>query len=72
MAGDGSDASLTVRDGPFGEPQDVPRGRFRLKGNVVSMEGGFEPGRTYQISYKTRTRRLVALAWPPSGTPRPG
>jgi hypothetical protein len=53
VAGDGSDASLTVRDGPFGEPQDVPRGRFHLKGNVVSMEGGFEPGRTYQISYKT-------------------
>jgi hypothetical protein len=53
VAGDGSDASLTVRDGPFGEPQEVPRGRFRLKGNIVSMEGGFEPGRTYHISYKT-------------------
>ena len=54
LAGDGSDATLTIRDGPFGEPQDVPRGRFRLKGNVVSMEGGFEPGRTYQISYRTQ------------------
>jgi hypothetical protein len=54
LAGDGSDAKLTVRDGPFGEPSDVPRARFQVKGTVVSLEGGFEPGRTYRISYRTQ------------------
>ena len=59
--GDGSDASLTVRDGPFGEPQDISKGRFHLKGNVVSMDGGFEPGRTYQLSYRTQNPAIAGI-----------
>ena len=61
ILGDGSDASLTVRDGPFGEPQEIPRGRFQLKGTVVSMPGGFEPGRTYQISYRTQNPAIAGV-----------
>ena len=61
VMGDGSDASLTVRDGPFGEPQDIPRARFQLKGSVVSMPGGFEPGRTYQISYRTQNPAIAGV-----------
>ena len=61
IMGDGSDASLTVRDGPFGEPQDIPRARFQLKGTVVSMPGGFEPGRTYQISYRTQNPAIAGV-----------
>ena len=61
VMGDGSDASLTVRDGPFGEPQEIPRARFQLKGNVVSMPGGFEPGRTYQISYRTQNPAIAGV-----------
>jgi hypothetical protein len=61
VMGDGSDASLTVRDGPFGEPQDIPRARFQLKGSVVSMPGGFEPGRTYQISYRTQNPAIAGI-----------
>ena len=56
LAGDGSDATLTVRDGPFGEPQDVPRGRFRLKGNVVSMER--------RVRARTHVSDLVSHAEP--------
>jgi hypothetical protein len=61
VIGDGGDASLTVRDGPFGEPQDVPKGQFHLKGNVVSMDGGFEPGRTYQLSYRTQNPAIAGV-----------
>ncbi len=61
VIGDGSDASLTVRDGPFGEPQEIPRARFQLKGTVVSMPGGFEPGRTYQISYRTQNPAIAGV-----------
>jgi hypothetical protein len=61
VMGDGTDASLTVRDGPFGEPQDIPKGRFRLKGSVVSMEDGFEPGRTYQLSYRTQNPPIAGI-----------
>jgi hypothetical protein len=61
VMGDGSDASLTVRDGPFGKPQDIPHARFQLKGSVVSMPGGFEPGRTYQISYRTQNPAIAGV-----------
>lgn len=29
----------------------VPRARWQLKGNTVTLEGGFEPGQTYELSY---------------------
>ena len=50
----GPDTTLTVRDGAYGDRRSIPRGRFTVKGNVVSLEGGFEPGRTYEISYRTQ------------------
>jgi Alpha/beta hydrolase domain len=57
---DGS-ASLTVRDGPYGPVRDVPRDRWRLAGSVVSMPGGFEPGRTYEIVVRTTKAPLAGL-----------
>ena len=29
----------------------VPRARWQLKGNTVTLDGGFEPGQTYELSY---------------------
>jgi hypothetical protein len=55
----GADTTLTVRDGPFGSPTPIARGRFRLNGNVVSMDGGFEPGRTYEIAYRTASMPIA-------------
>jgi hypothetical protein len=48
----GADTTLTVRDGPVATPHAIARGRWRLQGHVVSMDGGFEPGRTYEIAYR--------------------
>jgi hypothetical protein len=54
-------AVLTVRDHLDGEAQTVPRGRWRFarddRGRAVSdpthiwLEGGFDPGRIYQVMY---------------------
>jgi hypothetical protein len=49
---DGPDSTLTVRDGVFGHPETVAREKWQLKGNTVTMAAGFEPGRTYQLSYR--------------------
>jgi len=43
--------TLTVRDGATGPVTTIPRSRWTLDGNSVTLEGGFEPGRTYTLSY---------------------
>jgi hypothetical protein len=48
----GPDTSLTVRDGAFGRPETIAREKWEVRGNTVTMAAGFEPGRTYQLSYK--------------------
>jgi hypothetical protein len=50
----GADTTLTVRDEQYGLPQPVARDKYQLRGNVVSMPGGFEPGRIYQVAYRTK------------------
>src|SRR5262245_3766451 len=47
-----TDTTLTVRDGPFGRPEIINRNRYSVKGNTVTLTGGFTPGRTYQLSYR--------------------
>ncbi len=59
--GDEGTAALTVRDGPFGRAETLPRERWRLNGNVVSMPGGFEPGRTYEVSFRASAVPVAGL-----------
>jgi hypothetical protein len=54
-----ADTTLTVRDAQFGVPQPVARARWQLKGNVVTMPDGFEPGRIYEVSYRTANPAIV-------------
>ena len=49
---DATDTTLTVRDGPFGRAEIIARNRYTVKGNTVTLTGGFTPGRTYQLSYR--------------------
>jgi hypothetical protein len=51
---------LTVRDKLESVPTEVPRNRWRLAGNVVTLEGGLTPGNIYELSY-------TAAALPVSG-----
>jgi hypothetical protein len=47
-----TETTLTVRDSPYGSAEQVPRDRWTLKGHTVTMSGGFEPGRTYELAYR--------------------
>jgi hypothetical protein len=49
----GPDTVLTVRDDPFGKAQPIDRAAYEVKGNAVSLQAGFEPGRIYELAYKT-------------------
>jgi hypothetical protein len=67
-----ADALLTVRDQPDGPPTAIPRGRWRFAradgGRVIPdprhihLDGGFEKGRLYQITYTTEGAPVQGLA----------
>jgi hypothetical protein len=47
-------ARLTVQDGPGGAVHAIPRARFRFPDREqVELDSGFEPGRTYAVTYTT-------------------
>ena len=53
------DNTLTVRDSQFGTAETIERSRWTLDGDMVSLTGGFKPGRIYQLSYpREGTARL--------------
>lgn len=54
------DTTLTVRDGEFGARTPIARERFTVRGNQVTLTGGFEKGRTYELTYRP-------TEWPVSG-----
>jgi hypothetical protein len=52
--------SMTVRDLPLDKPQLIPRGKWRfVNETTVALEGGFEPGRIYDVVYRARDPRVV-------------
>jgi hypothetical protein len=59
--GSAADAVLTVRDEPFGPRRTVERGAYSLGANVVTMTAGFEPGRIYELAYRTANPRIAGV-----------
>jgi hypothetical protein len=64
----GNDAALTERDRPDGERRPIPRAAWSFvspKGEGVpteiTLDGGFKPGRIYQLTYTARDPVVVAL-----------
>lgn len=41
----------------------VPRARWQLNGNTVTLEGGFEPGQTYELSYLAMNPPVAGLGF---------
>jgi hypothetical protein len=68
-ASDGaSDAALTERDRPDGERRPIPRAVWSFvpakEGGApteIRLDGGFKPGRIYQLTYTARDPIVVAL-----------
>src|SRR5215831_21209218 len=58
-------ATLTVHDGPSSTVQTIPRSEWKMaaapNGIVVTMQRGFEPGRNYEISYKSANPPISGL-----------
>src|SRR5882762_8715906 len=56
------DHVMTVRDEPAAKGQIVPRSRWRfVDQGTVTLDGGFEPGRIYDVVYRTADPRVVGL-----------
>lgn len=58
---DGPDSVLTVRDRLSDAPQTIARSRWRLADDVVTLEGGFEPGRVYEMAYRVANPPIAGL-----------
>jgi hypothetical protein len=57
----GPDSVLTVRDSLSGRGTVVKRDTWRLTGNVVTLTGGFESGRDYEIAYRAANPPVSGL-----------
>ena len=56
-------ATLSVRDGALGKPAAFKRAEFKLDGNDVSLEGGFQAGRTYELEYEAANPPVAGLGF---------
>ncbi len=55
-------ASLTVRDEQRAPRVEIPRDRWRFEDAThVRLQGGFEPGRLYELVYTAKDPRVVGL-----------
>jgi Alpha/beta hydrolase domain len=55
-----ADNVMTVRDEPTAKGQIVPRARWRFAdAENVALEGGFEPGRIYDVIYRAADPRVL-------------
>src|SRR3954468_2857192 len=53
---------MTVRDDPTGKGQIVARARWRfVDPGTVSLDGGFEPGRIYDVVYRSADPRVIGI-----------
>jgi Alpha/beta hydrolase domain len=51
---------MTVRDDPIAKGQVIPRSRWRfVDDGMVALDGGFEPGRIYDVVYRAADPRVV-------------
>jgi Alpha/beta hydrolase domain len=62
------DAVLSERDRPDGERRPIPRGAWSLvapgggaAATEITLDGGFKPGRIYELTYTARDPIVVAL-----------
>lgn len=58
----GSDSRLIVREATaFPGGKELPRSQWRLEGRRVTLQGGFEPGKTYELAYLAENPPVAGL-----------
>ena len=61
---DGADSRLIVRTHVASpEGKEVPREQWSLKGNRIHLNGGFEPGKTYEVFYLAESPPVAGLGY---------
>jgi hypothetical protein len=61
---DGTDSQLTVRSQILGpRSETIPRSQWRVAGHTVTLNGGFEPGKTYEVSYRAANPPVAGLGF---------
>ena len=60
----GSDSQLTVRSHILAHSGEViPRTRWRVTGHTITLDDGFEPGKTYTVSYRASNPPVAGLGY---------
>jgi len=54
---------LTVRDGLLDTPRGIPRDQWQLLPGAVSLKSGFEAGKTYELTYETKSGFVAGTAF---------
>jgi hypothetical protein len=57
----GPDSQLLVRSSFLARGEPIARQRWQLKGHTVTLEGGFEPGKTYEIAFRAANPPVAGL-----------
>ena len=60
---EGPDSVLTVRDNIDGPSETVPRESWTLVGTMVTLQGGFTPGRIYELSFRAANPPVGGLGF---------
>ena len=60
----GTDSALWVRDHALDTPRLLPRASWRFADETtVALDGGFEPGRIYEVVYRSRDPRVAGCGF---------
>src|SRR4029079_5834808 len=60
----GSDHKMTVDSQLLGGRGEViPRTRWHVTGHTITLDEGFEPGKTYSVSYKAANPSVAGLGY---------
>jgi hypothetical protein len=61
---DGPDRQLTVRSQMLGSRgETIPRSQWRVTGHTITLDSGFEPGKTYEVSYRAANPPVAGLGY---------
>jgi hypothetical protein len=60
---DGSDSQLSVRSSVLARGEPIARPRWHLTGHTVTLDGGFEAGKTYEIAYRAANPPVAGLGF---------
>ena len=58
-----ADSRLTDRATLLAQPVAIPRAKWHLNGRAVALEGGFEPGHTYELSFRAENPPIGGLGF---------